>query len=73
MLEGLSSVPRCCRLGRMKISSIIFPPCRGRMKLQGPAMFSNEKSMIMGSPVTDPDGNVFLFGILWKPKTPKSL
>ena len=31
--------------------------------------YSNEKRMIMRSPITDPDGNIFLFQLLWKGTT----
>ena len=73
MPEGMTSTPRCCRLAMDETPIHYFPSLKGTYEGTGVSnvyiAYSDEKRMITGSPVTDPDGNIFLFPLLWKGTT----
>ena len=70
MPTGVSCIPPKLRLAMDETPLHYFPCLKGTFEASGVKnvhiSHSNEKRMVTGSPITDIEGNVFLFQILWK-------
>ena len=70
----LSAVPQCWQLA-ISETAVYYSPSLQRMQQATGKVhnvyiaYSNEKRTITRSPITDPDGNIFLFQLLWEGTT----
>ena len=74
MMTGMTSIPCCCQLVMDETPVHYFPSLKGTYEATGVYVCvacSDEKCIITGLFVTDPDGNIFLFRLLWKGTTQK--